>query len=316
MIGIKRYADSDLDIWNQFNRTCKNYLFMFDRCYMDYHRDRFADHSLMFYNDDELIALLPACERDDSLVSHAGLTYGGFIINDKMKQHTMNECFAALIDYGKKKGWKKIIYKTIPHIFHNQPAEEDRFSLYANAAKLVTVDVSTVIKLSNPLKMPKGRKAQISRARREGVEICLLSDSASYDDFINLENEVLESRHDTRAVHTSSELKMLHDRFPQNINIYGAYYDGNLIAGTVIFEYDNVVHTQYMASNDQGRIIGALDLVIFTIIEKSKDKKLWLDFGISTEHGRIYLNEGLVSQKEGFGGRTVVYDIWELSLNN
>ena len=63
------------------------------------------------------------------------------------------------------------------------------------------------------------------------------------------------------------------------------------------------------------RKIGGLDLVIATIIEKYKQgKKMWLDFGISTEHGRIYLNEGLISQKEGFGGRTGVYETWKIDL--
>lgn len=54
--------------------------------------------------------------------------------------------------------------------------------------------------------------------------------------------------------------------------------------------------------------------MIATIIEKYKQEKMWLDFGISTEHGRIYLNEGLISQKEGFGGRTGVYETWKIDL--
>ena len=59
MITIVRYADDMRKLWNQFNRQSKNYLFMFDRDYMDYHRDRFKDHSLLFYDEDRLIALLP-----------------------------------------------------------------------------------------------------------------------------------------------------------------------------------------------------------------------------------------------------------------
>ena len=47
---------------------------------------------------------------------------------------------------------------------------------------------------------------------------------------------------------------------------------------------------------------------------KYKENKKWLDFGMSTEHGKVYLNEGLCSQKEGFGGRTGVYEIWELKI--
>ena len=94
----------------------------------------------------------------------------------------------------------------------------------------------------------------------------------------------------------------------------GNIKDEKMIAGAVIFEYKNVIHTQYMAANEEARKIGGLDLVIATIIEKYKQEKMWLDFGISTEHGRIYLNEGLISQKEGFGGRTGVYETWKIDL--
>lgn len=160
--------------------------------------------------------------------------------------------------------------------------------------------------------MPKGRKAQISRAKREGVMIEELSELSDFQKFIALENEVLLERHGTCAVHTGAELKLLHDRLPENIHLFAAKKENNMIAGTVVYEYDQVVHTQYMAANDEARTVGALDLTVNTVIEKYKNNKKWLDFGISTEHGKIYLNEGLCSQKEGFGGRTGVYEIWEL----
>ncbi len=314
MISIRRYGDSDQALWDAFNQKTKNRLFMFDRNYMDYHRDRFQDHSLLFYQEEELIAVFPACEREGKLFSHAGLTYGGFLTNTGMKQHTMNDCFEALIQYSREQGFESLTYKPIPHIYHTQPAEEDRYALYANGGRLVTVDASTYVNLSAPLKMPKGRKAQISRAKREGVTIEVLTERKDYDAFIDLENEVLTARHDTHAVHTGAELKLLHDRFPENIHLFAAMKDGRLIAGTVVYEYDTVVHTQYMAADEEARQIGALDLAVATVMERYRDNKKWMDFGISTEHGRIYLNEGLIAQKEGFGGRTGVYEIWELKL--
>lgn len=314
MITIVRYTEDKVNIWNQFNKQSKNALFMFDRNYMDYHKDRFKDHSLLFYDEDKLLALLPMSEHGDLLISHGGLTYGGFITDTKMKQHTMMNCFEELIKYAKENGFKNIRYKCIPHIYHSQPAEEDRFALFANHSKLDTVDVSTYVNLAAPLKMPKGRKAQISRAKREGVVVEELTELEDFNKFIDLENEVLTERHDVRAVHTGEELKLLHDRFPENIHLLASLKDGNLIAGTVVYEYDQVVHTQYMAANDEARTIGALDLAVSTVINNYKETKKWLDFGISTEHGKIYLNEGLCSQKEGFGGRTGVYEIWELNL--
>ena len=287
---------------------------MFDRNYMDYHKDRFKDHSLLFYDENILVALLPMSEHGDELISHGGLTYGGFITDTRMKQHIMMDCFAELIKYARESGFKSIRYKCIPHIYHSQPAEEDRFALFANGARLDTVDVSTYVNLTSLLKMPKGRKAQISRAKREGVVIEELTELEDFKAFIDLENKVLLEHHGVHAVHTGEELKLLHDRFPENIHLFASKKNENMIAGTVVYEYDQVVHTQYMAANDEARTIGALDLAVATVINKYKETKNWIDIGISTEHGKIYLNEGICSQKEGFGGRTGVYEIWELTI--
>jgi len=314
MISVIRYTSDKENIWNEFNANSKNSLFMFDRKYMDYHSDRFIDHSLLFYEEDKLIAVLPMSEHETQLVSHGGLTYGGFITDKKMKQHTMNDCFVSLIEYARENQFTEILYKVIPHIYHEQPAEEDRYALFRNQAVLERVEASTVINLSEPIKMPKGRKAQISRARREGVLIEELESLEDFNTFINLENSVLSEHHATKAVHTGGELKLLHDRLPQNVHLFAAIYENEMIAGTVVYEYKHVIHTQYMAANDAARQIGALDLAVNTVIEKYKDSKLWMDFGISTEDGGYYLNEGLISQKEGFGGRTNVYEMWRIIL--
>lgn len=315
MVTIKRYSEEDKMIWNIFNAESKNHLFMFDREFMDYHKDRFKDHSLIFYNDkNELVAILPLSENEKILTSHGGLTYGGFIMSKDIKQHTVNDCFNELCKYAKKNGFTNIYYKTIPHIYHEYPAEEDRYSLFINNAKLIRVEPATVINLNKMLKIIKGRKAQISRAKRESVKVAELSSNNDFLNFINLENQVLKKYHNTKAVHTGEELVLLHNKFPNNIRLFGALKDSILIAGAVIFEYENIIHTQYLAADEQARRIGGLDLVIYNIIEKYKSTKNWLDFGISTENGGLYLNEGLISQKEGFGGRTNVYEMWEITL--
>ncbi len=313
-ITISKYKNEDRDVWNQFLSRSKNGLFMFDRNYMEYHSDRFKDHSLLFYEDNELVALFPANVSDGVLKSHGGLTYGGFILNDKIKQHTVIDCVVCLKEYALTAGFRSILYKAVPHIYHMQPAEEDIYALHQQGASIDTLTASTVINLKDPIRMPKGRKAQISRARREGVEIRELTSKEEYVEFMKLEDEVLRTRHGISAVHTGDEMYMLYSRFPDNIHLFGALHAGSLIAGTVVYEYRNAVHTQYMATNDKAREIGALDLAITTVIEKYRATKDWLDFGISTDHSGLELNEGLISQKEGFGGRTNVYTQWEIRV--
>ena len=50
MITIKRYdSTTDRERWNQFVALSKQATFLLHRSYMDYHSDRFHDHSLMIF---------------------------------------------------------------------------------------------------------------------------------------------------------------------------------------------------------------------------------------------------------------------------
>ena len=69
-----------------------------------------------------------------------------------------------------------------------------------------------------------------------------------------------------------------------------------------------------MAADDTARKIGGLDLLIKTVMDNFADSKTYFDFGISSENNGKYLNTGLISQKEGFGGRTAIYQTWEISV--
>ena len=61
----------------------KNSTFLFQRDFMDYHSDRFMDHSLLVFKDEKLIAVLPGNQVDNTVYSHQGLTYGGLIVHKK-----------------------------------------------------------------------------------------------------------------------------------------------------------------------------------------------------------------------------------------
>ena len=76
---ICRYTPDKAALWDEFVGRSRQGTFLFERAYMDYHQDRFADHSLMVYRKARLFALLPANATDGVLWSHQGLTYGGLL---------------------------------------------------------------------------------------------------------------------------------------------------------------------------------------------------------------------------------------------
>lgn len=309
MIRVQPYAAADRERWNAFLSTAKNRLFMFHRDYMEYHADRFEDHSLLFSLEDEVLALLPANRRGDALQSHGGLTFGGFLSSSGMKAATMLECFGALREYMRDNGFSRLLYKAIPHIYHDIPAEEDKYALFRNNASVVKVEPTCTIDFSRPPALSRGRKGKISRARREGVAVALSNDIGAYMDLVN---EVLAAYHQTTAVHTAGEMALLHARFPENIKLFAAMLDGDMVAGTIVYEYACAVHTQYLAANDRAREIGAMDYLISEVMAHYRESKRFFDFGISTEEAGRHLNEGLMTQKERFGGRVVVHETFEL----
>jgi hypothetical protein len=92
----------------------------------------------------------------------------------------------------------------------------------------------------------------------------------------------------------------------------------HVVAGCLLFVCQNVVHVQYIASGKDGKACGALDWLfarVITEVRKRLPQIRYFDFGISTEHGGLYLNEGLIFQKEGFGGRGVCYDSYRVALS-
>jgi hypothetical protein len=83
---VERYTPALQTLWDDFVRSSKNGTFLLERGYMDYHADRFADHSLLVRDDEgTLLAVLPTNADGPRLASHGGLTYGGFIATPVMK---------------------------------------------------------------------------------------------------------------------------------------------------------------------------------------------------------------------------------------
>ena len=309
MITIKKYTTTDVVTWDAFVDTSKNGTFMLKRGYMDYHSNRFEDHSLMFYNDDELVALLPATLHGAELRSHGGLTYGGIIVGRKMTVQVMLSVFDVLKEYVRKSNILRLIYKRVPTIYYTYPSDEDLYALFRNGAKLVRRDVASTIYLPDRIRFSERRRRGVKKSIKNGV---VVQESNNYEEYISILSEILSKYHSATPVHTADEIKLLANRFPENIKLYVAYKNNEMLAGVLVYITPNVVHTQYIANSDMGRQCGALDIVMDYLINNCYSEKEYFDFGISTENEGLFLNEGLISQKQEFGGRAIAYDFYEL----
>lgn len=312
-LEILGYQDEYCQQWNDFVRKARNGHFLFMREYMEYHKDRFRDASLLILNEKKnIVALLPASMDGETLTSHGGLTFGGFIVDNKMTVELMMDIFVQVRDFVKTLGIKTIVYKCIPYIYSEYPADEDRYALWRVGAQLVRRDVSTAVRLEQPYKYQKGRKWMVARGKKNNIEI---QESHDFASFMELENRILEEYHGARAVHSAEEIELLAQRFPENIHLYTGTLDGELLAGAVIFENRDVAHTQYLANSNEGRELGALDKLIDYLLKEKYVDFRYFDFGTSNEEQGRVLNKGLIGQKEGFGARAVVHDFYRWDID-
>ncbi len=299
--------------WDDFVRASRNGTFLHQRGYMDYHSDRFDDCSLVASIDGKLCVLLPACIEGDTLWSHRGLTYGGWIVPLKHFDVTvMMAVMDAAALWMKDNSIKRFVYKAIPHIYHRYPCEEDLYALFRHGASLTETNISTTIDLTCPLPLDRGNKSGANAARKAGIRV---GESSDWEGYWQLLSSLLDERYDTRPVHSIQEITLLQGRFPNNIRLYTATLGTELLAGVVLYLSMPVAHCQYIGATPLGKESKALTLLFEHLINEYQRLGFrYFDFGISNEdHGR-YLNEGLVRQKSRLGGRGIAYNIFEISL--
>jgi hypothetical protein len=310
---IVRYTPAQLSEWNTFVSKSKNATFLFDRRYMDYHADRFEDYSLMVYYKSELYALLPANRVADTLYSHQGLTYGGLLMTSDSKTAVVRDAFVAMNNFLRQEGISRVIYKPIPWIYASLPSEEDLFALNnVCKAQVSSRDVATVVMLSHRLPLSELRRRCVKKAWKAGVEIREAQDCSVFWPLLEAN---LKRRYNARPVHSLEEITLLKSRFPLQIRLFVACKDGRVIGGTLLYICARTIKTQYISANEEGRRVGALDLLFTTLLDKCSENGMeYFDFGTSNRPENDDLNDSLIFQKEGFGGRAVCYDTYEYSL--
>ena len=97
--SVQLYQPSYKSLWDTFVSKAKNGTFLFYRDFMEYHKDRFRDFSLMIFQKDELFAIIPANKSKDEVFSHQGLTFGGILLPFDIATETVFEIMDSVLDY-------------------------------------------------------------------------------------------------------------------------------------------------------------------------------------------------------------------------
>ncbi len=274
---IKKYQKDDLAQWNLFIENSLNGTFLLDREFMEYHSDRFTDHSLMIFDENILICCIPAHEVDKKWFSHRGLTYGGLIFKEVKKGNEIVEVLNAITKYLKTNNFNSCEFNLSPPIY-NDAHDEILETLISNGFEITRTFDNMHVMLED--------RSTVSSKKTAGYRNGTFSDlvfstTASIEVFYN---EVLvpslKSRHAAAPVHTLKELEKLKENFSDEIIVHAVYQNNQMISGVLFFIKDNIVKSQYAASTQQGFKMRAMDFLYIESMQyfNTAGKKI-MDYG-------------------------------------
>ncbi|UOR07287.1 GNAT family N-acetyltransferase [Hymenobacter aerilatus] len=309
---IKRYTPDCAHIWNELIEQSVNGSFMLKRSFMEYHQDRFDDFSCLIWKGSKLLAVFVAAlpkqrVRNEHLIAHPGLTYGGVVTASDLQYLLLEELYGALFDFLKQHGFISLTIKLIPRVFCREYSDNGLFVLHKNGFALKNRELNSVIDLTQPFNIGSRQKNNLRKARKSNVQVGV---SERFDVFWPILTDNLWQVHGVKPVHTLAEITYLHERHPENIELYVAQVENRILAGVVVFKeaHKGYLHSQYISTNAEGRLVGAVDAILYHILQQAQGIYQRLSFGISTVKGEV--NYGLLSYKEGFGAKGEVVETY------
>lgn len=311
--SIRPYQESDYELWNTFVSAAKNATFLFHRDFMEYHKERFEDFSLLVFDKVKLVAVLPANRVDNKVYSHQGLTYGGLVYASKLKIEKIEVILDLLFDFFKSKRIEHFYLHPIPSFYLGQGNAAIDFFLMKKGAQLYRKEMNMVAHLHQEIPISKSKLKHFRRTEVLGLRVVEETNFQPFWEKI-LEPRLAE-KYDTKPVHSLAEIQLLHERFPKNIKQFSAYLEDKIIAGITIFEFENGVKSQYGATSKKGEKYRALDFLFISLLDVfQKRGKHFFDMGIVNDSGEKGFHSGLLQQKEELGCTVWNQDFYKIKL--
>ena len=291
------------------------------RQFLSYHpEDRFNDHSIEFYKNNSLLSVFPAAEviinNKRFLVSHPGATIGSFVTLENLSISNAIKLVESLIYYATQSGFSGIRLTLPPLFYYNRASNYLDYSLIKNGFDYFKREVTSTLFIEEDqesiLKKFRGSHSRaVRKAEKTGVEI---RKTNQIEEFYNILKENLKIRHGVEPTHTLEEIYNLINLFPKSINVFGAFYKGDMIAGVLNFLVKpDVALAFYISHKEDYQDMRPLNLLFYNIFKWALNNNIKVyDFGIFTVDGEP--NMGLGRFKENFGASGIFRDTFQIIL--
>lgn len=311
---VENYNGDLREKWDKFvNCESANGTFLQTRQFLEYHGDRFMDHSLIVYKGNNTIAaVVPACvvlDVEDKIFSaHMGSTFGGIVLDRQCNNiEDVEAVINCLEDYFAAEGYREIQLKYTSEIFAKDNCNlldyfmfQKGYSEYKELSCYIDFTQYNDDIITN---FSSGRRRDYKYSLKSDLVFQKIGNDTEVERFYHILCENLQ-KFDAVPVHSLSELlDFKNNRLPEITEFYGVYHGDEMIAGSMVFNFHNTVfHTQYLAAKQDYLKMYPMNFLDTNLICEAKNRGFrYFSFGTSTEeHGKV-LNKHLAQFKEGFG---------------
>ena len=310
--------------WDAFvENDSINGTFLQSRIFLNYHKNRFQDSSLILSNSGNIMAVSPAAvmniDGEKTFYSHPGSTFGGIILSKTSNNiDDIEKVVDCLIKYCVENSFKKIILKNTGAFFCNGNIDLLDYILFEHGFTNYE-ELSFCLDYSKITNIIANFKSKTRNLYNKSLKFGLnLKQIYSKEDIVSFYSILCKSllKYQTKPVHSLEEIFDLQERLKDKIVFYGVFYQGKMIAGSMVFIINNIFHTQYLAADSDYLFTQPMDFLDANLIlEGSKMKCKGFSFGISTEKNGSYLNRNLAKYKEGFGTSYYLNKTFEKNIN-
>ena len=298
---IKKYqADFQKD-WDDLIKRSSNGTFLHFRNYMDYHAHRFEDFSLMIYEDLKLRAVLPAHRIGNALYAHKGLTYSDFIFQKKLKTERKFAIVEQTLAFLNRQNIQYLFINAIPFTFQSVTDETCAYIYHKTGASIEKILPFFTIDNRNGIKPNENRRKNHKKLSKLNYQIT--DNITDLPGFWQIVQNNLQNRYETNPVHSTEEINLLAERFPEQIKLFTIKSNNQILAGALVYFINQTAHFQYIHASDTTESRQAVEFLTFELIRKFRDYA-YISFGNSAvSHNN--LNKNLVYWKESLGCQIV-----------
>jgi hypothetical protein len=309
-IQVQQYLLENAAEWNAFVKQSVNGSFLLDRNFMDYHQERFEDHSLMMYLDGQLMCCIPAHVKDGVFYSHRGLSYAGLMVSAAAVTN-IDKIVDALLEYVKGLAFAKAELQLPPisyQFLNKEIAAVLEHKGFTPNRKLHNQSVA----LDQEIQVSPKKSTGYRNGKFEGLRMETTNDFRSF--WEEVLTPQLAERYHSKPIHSLAEIELLASRFQKNIIQYNVYREDALLAGITFFIKGNIVKSQYTASSPEGLKTDAVAYIYMEAMKEFKEKGCSLmDYGtVNEKDGSV--NKGLQRFKKEMGCQEEEWRRWEFEL--